>query len=185
MSILSSVPIIWIALGAVGLGLVALVVAIVAMSRAAGWKRRYFEAFSEAGQTVDEVVIDSKNRAEQAEQSVREMGLRVEQLETRQQHNFDKLGMVRFNPFGDTGADLSFSLAVLNDLGDGWVMTSLWGRDEVRVYAKSVEAKDSRYALSQEERQAIDMAHSSRQRSRSEAPGDRSRDKRSQTHHEI
>lgn len=174
---LSSVPTIWIALGASGVALIALVVAIMAMSRASGWKRRYFEAFDETGQTVDEVVVSSKNQAEQAAQSAKELGLRVEQLESRQQHNFDKLGMVRFNPFGDTGADLSFSLSVLNDMGDGWVMTSLWGREEVRVYAKPVEAKESRYALSQEERQAIDMAHSSRQRSRGEASRDRTRDK--------
>lgn len=185
MSILSSIPIIWVALGASGLALVALVFAIVAMNRASGWKRRYFEAFGETGQTVEDVLIGSKNLADQAAQSVREMELRVEQLEARQQHNFDKLGMVRFNPFGDTGADLSFSLAVLNDMADGWVMTSLWGRDENRVYAKPVEAKDSRYALSQEERQAIDMAHSSRQRSRGEASRHRSRDKRGQTHDEI
>ena len=122
-------------------------------------------------------MVAAKNQAELAARTVQEMVLRVEQLESRQQHNFDKLGMVRFNPFGDTGADLSFSLAVLNDMDDGWVMTSLWGRDEVRVYAKPVEAKESRYTLSQEEKQAIDMAHSSRQRSRGEASRDRARDK--------
>ncbi|MCY0885275.1 MAG: DUF4446 family protein, partial [Firmicutes bacterium] len=42
--------------------------------------------------------------------------------------------------------------------GDGLVLTGLWGRDEVRVYAKPVEGAQSRYALSEEERAAIDLA---------------------------
>lgn len=177
MSMLLSLPVIWVSLGSGVMGLIALVLAVVAMSRATRWKRRYMQMFGDTGQTVEEAMMESKNQAQTASQTVQDMQHRVEQLESRQHRNFDRLGMVRFNPFGDTGADLSFSLAVLNDMGDGWVMTSLWGREEVRVYAKPIEAKDSRYALSQEERQAIDMAHSSRQRSRGEASSNRSRDK--------
>jgi hypothetical protein len=85
--------------------------------------------------------------------------------------------MVRFNPFSDTGSDMSFSLALLNQRATGLVMTGLWGRDEVRLYAKPVDRHESRYILSQEEKQAIDLAINSRQELGTETRNQRQRNK--------
>jgi hypothetical protein len=93
---------------------------------------------------------------------------RIEVLERKQQKALARTGLVRYNPFDDTGADLSFSLAVLSEDQDGIVLTSLWGRDEVRVYAKPVQKGTSRYALSNEEKQALAMAVNQR----TSAPGE-------------
>lgn len=68
------------------------------------------------------------------------------------------VGVVRFNPFSDTGGDQSFAIALLDGHGDGVVMTGLHARSEGRVYAKPVVAWSSHYALSEEERQAIAQA---------------------------
>jgi hypothetical protein len=65
---------------------------------------------------------------------------------------------VRYNAFDKTGSDLSFTLALLNDQMDGFVLTSIFGREDSRVYAKPLLGGKSQYALSQEEQQAIKAA---------------------------
>lgn len=97
--------------------------------------------------------------------TAREAARRVDQLNALYM-NLDKVlrgavqhvGLVRYNPFGDTGGDQSFSLALLNDAGDGVVVTSLYARERTRVYAKPVTGGRSTYHLSDEEEQAIAVA---------------------------
>jgi len=69
-----------------------------------------------------------------------------------------RVGFIRYNPFGDTGGDQSFALALLDDEGDGVIISSIFGRSESRVYAKPVRGGKSKYTLSKEEDQAIIQA---------------------------
>jgi len=70
-----------------------------------------------------------------------------------------RVAVKRFNPFGDTGSDQSFSLALLSEKGDGVVLSSLHGRSGTRVYAKPVKsAKQDIYELSVEEEDVIKEA---------------------------
>jgi hypothetical protein len=68
------------------------------------------------------------------------------------------VAVVRYDAFGDMGGRLSFSAALLDDAGDGIVLTSINGRSETRTYAKGVKAGDSDHSLSPEEAQAISYA---------------------------
>jgi len=68
------------------------------------------------------------------------------------------LAVVRYDAFGDMGGQLSWSLAVLDDHGDGAVLTSIHGRNEARAYAKSVSAWTCEQPLSPEEEQAVSHA---------------------------
>lgn len=63
--------------------------------------------------------------------------------------------MVRYDAFDDMGGRLSFSAALLDDHGDGVVITSINGRTETRTYAKPVLGLTSDHNLSEEEREAI------------------------------
>jgi hypothetical protein len=69
-----------------------------------------------------------------------------------------KISVVRFNPFGDTGGDQSFVLAVLDAHDSGYVLTSIHGREGTRVYVKPIDYRESKYQLSKEEVQAIAQA---------------------------
>lgn len=69
-----------------------------------------------------------------------------------------KISIVRFNPFGDTGGDQSFALAVLDAHDSGYVLSSIHGRQGTRVYVKPIDFGKSRYTLSDEERQAMTQA---------------------------
>ena len=69
-----------------------------------------------------------------------------------------RVGMVRYDAFEDVGGRLSFSCALLDDLGNGVVVTSINGRQDTRVYAKPVAEGRSAYNLSTEEEEAIRQA---------------------------
>ncbi|HEY7463758.1 MAG TPA: DUF4446 family protein [Candidatus Limnocylindria bacterium] len=79
-------------------------------------------------------------------------------LQERSATSLQHIGLVRFNPFDDTGSDQSFAIALLDDRRDGVVISSLHGRSNTRVFAKPVENGASRHTLSDEEAQAIRVA---------------------------
>lgn len=70
------------------------------------------------------------------------------------------LAVVRYDAFGDMGGHLSWSLALLDDAGNGVVLTSIHGRSEARTYAKNVSSWSCDQALSPEEDEAIKFAKS-------------------------
>lgn len=69
-----------------------------------------------------------------------------------------KLGIVRFNPFPETGGNQSFALSCLDGEDSGFVLLSLHGREATRIYVKPVVRGKSRLELSREENQAIAQA---------------------------
>ena len=79
-------------------------------------------------------------------------------LEHRALTSLQHIGLVRFNPFEDTGSDQSFAIALLDGQRDGIVISSLHGRANTRVFAKPVQSGTSPHALSTEEEQAIRIA---------------------------
>lgn len=68
------------------------------------------------------------------------------------------IAVVRYDAFPDMGGRLSFSAALLDDAGDGLVLTSINGRSETRTYAKGIKGGVSEHQLSPEEEQAISFA---------------------------
>jgi len=87
-------------------------------------------------------------------------GLRQEVAALRAEGGFalKHLAVVRYDAFGDMGGHLSWSLAVLDDDGNGVVLTSIHGRSEARTYAKSVSDWTSEQQLSPEEDEALAAA---------------------------
>lgn len=72
------------------------------------------------------------------------------------------LAVVRYDAFGDMGGHLSWSLALLDDGGNGVVLTSIHGRSEARTYAKNIAGWTCEQQLSPEEDEAITHARPSR-----------------------
>ncbi len=79
-------------------------------------------------------------------------------LKDKNRKNLQKLGIVRFNPFSEIGGEQSFSIALLDAQNDGFVITSQYGRETNRTYAKPVKNGQSSYTLSKEEQEAINKA---------------------------
>ena len=68
------------------------------------------------------------------------------------------VAVVRYDAFGDMGGRLSFSAAVIDDAGDGFVLSALHGRGESRTYAKGIVGGTSDTTLTPEEQQALAAA---------------------------
>lgn len=79
-------------------------------------------------------------------------------LEEKQTLSIQRIGYYRYNAFPGTGGELSFSLALLDGDQAGFVLTSLYGRQDARVYAKQVNEGSSAARLSPEEYEAIRRA---------------------------
>ncbi len=72
-----------------------------------------------------------------------------------------KIGIVRYSAFKDTGSDLSFAVALLDEENSGVVFNGIYSREMSNIYAKPVEKGNSTYTLSEEEAEAIRRAISS------------------------
>lgn len=79
-------------------------------------------------------------------------------LQSQSKQSFQKFGLIRFNPYRNTGGDQSFALCLLNRLDKGIIITAIHGREGTRIYAKTVNHKGSDYELSSEEQQALNQA---------------------------
>lgn len=73
-------------------------------------------------------------------------------------HHVQRLAVLRYNPYEDTGGDVSFSIALLDGAGTGILLTSLHSRAGTRVYIKEVKLGKSSLSLSKEEQSVIAKA---------------------------
>lgn len=83
---------------------------------------------------------------------------RLGELERALKRDIHRVGFLRYNSFSDVGSDLSFTLALLNNNGDGVVVTSIYSREETRTYGKAVRKFVPQQGASKEEQSAIAMA---------------------------
>lgn len=154
-----------IALAAV---VVALVVWVALLQRSAHTlRRRLRTVFARAGEEgLDEIldrILTDLGRTGQRLDALNALHLELEALLRR---SIQRVGVVRFNPFPDAGGDQSFAIALLDSEGTGLVVSSLHSRTETRVFAKPVAGGRSRYALSDEEQDAIERALAPAERGR-------------------
>lgn len=84
---------------------------------------------------------------------------KLQDFEQKNLYNIQKVALKRYNPYHDTGGDQSFSVALLDGLGNGMVITSLHSRSGTRVFAKSIkQGKEDKIQLSQEESEVVKQA---------------------------
>jgi hypothetical protein len=110
------------------------------------------------GGSVADVLERHVGRVAEVQGRMGELETMNARLTERSATSIQHIGLVRFNPFDDTGSDQSFAIALLDDRRDGVVISSLHGRSNTRVFAKPVEGGASSHTLSHEETQAIRIA---------------------------
>jgi len=88
---------------------------------------------------------------------LRRLSKELEEARSEFRQTLQHLAVVRYDAYGDMGGSLSWSMALLDDNGDGVVLTSINSRNDARSYAKQVKAFESDAKLSPEEDEAIEM----------------------------
>ncbi|MBA3586934.1 MAG: DUF4446 family protein [Chloroflexi bacterium] len=110
------------------------------------------------GGTLHDRLVGSAEQAVRAGERMNEMEAMHSVMDQRTRRSLQHIGLVRYNPFDDTGSDQSFAIALLDDQRDGIVLSSLHGRTNTRIFAKPVADGGSPHNLSDEESQAIRIA---------------------------
>jgi len=107
---------------------------------------------------IDEILDRQLSRIDSLTERVEALNKLHHELENLTQRTIQKVAVIRYNPFSDTGGDQSFAIAMLDSLGNGVVVSSLHSRTDTRVFAKPVQSGRSRFQLSDEEQDAIKKA---------------------------
>ena len=110
------------------------------------------------GNNLEEMLQEYMKKVNQVETKSNEIISYCKVLDEDMKKCSQKIGIVRYNAFKDTGSDLSFSLAILDDYNNGVVLNGIYARDSSNIYAKPVENGTSKYVLSNEEKEAINKA---------------------------
>jgi hypothetical protein len=80
-------------------------------------------------------------------------------INTKLRKSVRGLQTIRFNPFPDQGSNQSFAIGILNEDGDGVVLSSLYSRERMSVFAKPVKNGKSEYELSVEEKEVLEKSY--------------------------
>lgn len=107
---------------------------------------------------LEELLMEYINKVNKADMKNKVIENRLNDIERSILKCVQKIGIVRFNAFDDVGSDLSFSVAFLDENDDGVVFSGIYSRESSCTYAKPVSFGNSKYSLSAEEIEAINIA---------------------------
>jgi len=107
---------------------------------------------------LEGVIFEQIKRLRQTEKGLKELNKFAQYLEQMALKSVQKVGVVRFNPFKETGSDQSFSIAFLDPENNGLTVSGLFTREGTRLYVKPLQTGQSKYPLSNEEKEAIAIA---------------------------
>lgn len=110
------------------------------------------------GANLDAVLEAHLDKVFAVAREVEDLAARSAILEAAGRRAIQRVGLVRFNPFEDTGGNQSFAMALTDAAGTGFILSSLHSRTGTRVYAKAITDGRSDGALSDEEQAALRIA---------------------------
>jgi hypothetical protein len=142
------------------LSLIGIALAVVALVQLRRLSARFTSALGgdQSADSLETTLIRHMARIEEVNDRLAGLENEYERLSITGALASQKISVVRFNPFGDTGGDQSFTLAALDAHDSGYVLSSIHSRQGTRVYVKPVDFGKSKYQLSTEEDQALSQA---------------------------
>ncbi len=107
---------------------------------------------------LEEMLILIGKKMSQLEETQKEINKHLVTVDHRLNKSIRNVEMVRFNPFVDAGSNQSFAIAFMNDEKNGVVMSSLYARDRMSIFAKPIINGKSEFELSEEEKEVLNKA---------------------------
>jgi hypothetical protein len=125
--------------------------------RALGEKYKRFMRGS-TGKNFENMLLDHIKDIEDAVERVNIINGDLISVKNQMDKCIQKCNIIRYNAFSDTGSDLSFSIAMLDNFNDGFIITGIYGRNESITYAKPITKGTSGYPLSVEEEMVLNRS---------------------------
>lgn len=123
-------------------------------------KRHYQNLIGGSGkEKLDEVLEVLLKDDQRLQKDIELIKKELKEASEESRFYFRKIGVVRFSPFGRSGSDQSFALALLDREDNGIVVNFIYTSEGLRVYTKRVkQGKGEEYQLSEEEEKAIKLS---------------------------
>jgi len=118
--------------------------------------KRFF--LGKKAKDLEDTILGLEANIKKLEGAVGKMQAEITALNAKTKKSIRGLETVRFNPFPDQGGNQSFAIGMLNEDGDGLVLSSMYGRERMSVFAKPVKGGASTYELSAEEKEVLARA---------------------------
>lgn len=118
------------------------------------WRLKRFMS-GKNGESLENSFADLTESVKQTDRVNEEIQQHLIKMEERLQKSVQHVKTVRFNPFTETGGNHSFATALLDEHGNGAVISTLYSREKTSVFAKPVKNRQSEFELTTEEAQAI------------------------------
>ena len=107
---------------------------------------------------LEEMIVMIGKKINQIEQKEIDIDKHLVVVDDRLSKSIRKIETVRFNPFIDAGGNQSFAISFMNDEGNGVVMSSLYARDRMSIFAKPIVKGKSEFELSTEEKEVLEKS---------------------------
>lgn len=105
--------------------------------------------------SLEDTLLHFINEIKRIQNEHRNIELVLKDMNTRLKTSITGVGLIRFNPFAHSGGNQSFAIALIDEHGDGIIISTLYGRERTSIFAKPIEKYSSSYELTEEERQAL------------------------------
>lgn len=147
-------------LASIFIGLICLILLIVNYSKTNKLIKKYNRLMKGAdNKNLEAMLISHLDTIEDGLSRLDDIEADLKNQNARLKKCTQNIGLVRYNAFDQMGGDQSFSVALLDDRGDGFVLTNLYGRNSSSTFAKPVKLRQSTYPLTNEEMEAIERAY--------------------------
>lgn len=106
-------------------------------------------------QNLEEVLSNISKQLSEVKNTQVQINKHLLTVDTRLDKSIRRVETIRFNPFEDAGSNQSFAMSFLNDEGDGVIISSLYARDRMSIFAKPISKGMSEFELSTEEKEVL------------------------------
>lgn len=113
---------------------------------------------SSNGINMEDILMHNQRSIAELDHDLKQIEKHISSLELKQSFSIQKVGFIRYDAFSDMGNELSYSVALMDGYNSGFVISSLYGRENSVSYSKPLKNGNSRIPLSAEEQIAIDRA---------------------------
>jgi uncharacterized protein YlxW (UPF0749 family) len=146
--------IILVCVTAIGLLLIWNIILSVSLSRLKGKYKKMMRGST--NKNLEQMMVDFMSSVDSSMERVQMLNQEIIHLKEQTDRCIQKVNITRYNAFSDTGSDMSYSIAMLDNYNNGVILTSIYGRNESVTYAKPIESGNSKYPLSVEEEMVLD-----------------------------
>jgi hypothetical protein len=115
-----------------------------------------------SGKNIEGIFLEELENIKANDQKFDGINTKLGAMQDQLDRCLQKQSIVRYNAFTDTGSDLSYSIAIMDNLDNGIAITGIYGRNEFIGYAKPIDNGSSSYQLSVEEQMAISRCQKKR-----------------------